>query len=214
MDITNPRINEYLLEMLEYRTDLMIEMEEYARRNNITIISPLVGAFISQIAILINAMTVFEIGSGIGYSSYYLAMGMNAAGKIICTDRSEYNKSIALDFLNRGDFGPIVQYHVGDPSEIIREIEEYDEMFDIVFNNAEIEGYSKVLDLVLPLIREGGIFIANNVLHGGKILEAKSDKESRSLLEFNRKLFISKGVFPTILPIGDGLGIAVKPHSI
>lgn len=59
-------------------------------------------------------------------------------------------------------------------------------------------------------LKPGGVFITDNVLWSGRILDQKPDKTSKAILEFNRKLFNTDGVLSSIIPIRDGLGMAVK----
>lgn len=213
MDITEPRLDDYMLQLIsetskaDGESEVLSEMERYARENRFPIIGPLAGRFLRQLAIATNAKNVFEMGSGFGYSAYWFAGGLAKGGKIICTDGSEDNNHRALDYLKRAGFESLVEFHVGDARDIIKRFEG---PFDIILNDIDKEQYPETLDLAIPRLRKGGMFITDNVLWSGRILDKDPDESSRGILEFNGRLFQSQEVLASIIPIRDGLGIAVK----
>ncbi|MFQ5869250.1 MAG: O-methyltransferase [Candidatus Zixiibacteriota bacterium] len=213
MDVTEPRLDDYMLQLIsetsraDGESEVLSEMERHARDNDFPIIGPLVGRFLRQLAIVTGAKGIFEMGSGFGYSAYWFARGLAKGGKIICTDGSEDNKHRALDYLKRAGYESLVEFHVGDAREIIRR---FGGPFDIILNDIDKEQYPETLDLAIPHLRKGGMFITDNVLWSGRILEEDPDEASRGILEFNRRLFESQEVLASIIPIRDGLGIAVK----
>jgi predicted O-methyltransferase YrrM len=207
MNITNPRIEKYIKNILPSDDRILREMEKAAAENNFPIIGPMVGPFLRQLAIVSGARRIFEMGSGFGYSAYWFAGGMRKGGRIICTDASEKNRKKALGFLKRGGFESVVDFRVGNALEIISQ---FKGPFDIILNDIDKEGYPEAFDLAIPRLKRGGLFITDNVLWSGRILGKKPDKTSRAILEFNRKLFSSKMIISSIIPIRDGLGIAVR----
>ena len=207
MFITEPAINEYIKKILPREDEVLAEMEDYASQNDFPIIGPMVGPFLRQLALITGAESIFEMGSGFGYSAYWFAGGMNGKGKIICTDGSDDNKKKALGFLKRGGFERQVEFHVGNALEIICR---FDGPFDIILNDINKEDYPEAFDIAIPRIKQGGLFITDNVLWSGRVLNEKPDKTTKAILEFNRKLCNTKGVLSSIIPIRDGLGMAVK----
>jgi len=207
MQITDPRINKYIAAVMPSRDRVLTEMEAFAAQDHFPIIGPLVGPFLRQLAVAVKAKRVFELGSGFGYSAYWFAGGMKKGGKIILTDGSNENRRKAMSYLKKGRFKCSFEFHVGDALEIFSQ---YKGPFDIVLNDIDKEGYPDAFDLAIPRLRPGGLFITDNVLWSGRILNKKPDKTSRAILEFNRKLFNSEDIISTIIPIRDGLGIAVK----
>ncbi|MCH6559551.1 hypothetical protein IH799_04240 [candidate division KSB1 bacterium] len=91
MPILEPKIEQYLNDLLPERESVVQEMEEYAEANNFPIVGPLVGRLCYQIVKSINAKRIFEMGSGFGYSTYWLARGLAGDGKIIFTEYSQEN---------------------------------------------------------------------------------------------------------------------------
>jgi len=207
MHITNSDINEYIKRMMPEREPVFKEMEELAREKHFPIIGPMCGVFLRQLALLIKAESVFEMGSGFGYSACWFAGGMNKDGRIICTEGSQKNRDRALEFFKKAGYDDMIDFHVGYAQDIIKK---YDGPFDIILCDVDKEQYPECFDLALPRLRKGGIFIADNVLWSGRILDDKPDESTRGIQEFNKQLFASSGTLSSIIPIRDGLGMAVK----
>jgi caffeoyl-CoA O-methyltransferase len=207
MDITAQEINNYIMGLLPARDSVLSDMERYAGEKGFPIIGPMVGPLLRQLAYVTGARTIFEMGSGFGYSAYWFAGGMKDGGKIICTDGSEDNRNRALSYFKQSRFEKMIDFRVGNAQEIIGQFEG---PFDIILCDIDKEDYPEAFDLAIPRLRSGGLFITDNVLWSGRILEPNPEKSTKAILEFNRKLTESKAVLPSIIPIRDGLGIAVK----
>lgn len=207
MKITDPKINDYILNLFPRTDPVLAEMESYAAESDFPIIGPLVGPFLRQLAFITQAKQIFELGSGYGYSAYWFAGGMKNRGKIICTDHSEDHRQMAMNYLQRGGFGSLVDFRVGNAIDIITQ---FDGPFDIIFNDIDKNDYPRAFDLAIPRLRSGGIFITDNVLWSGRILNKKPAPTAQAILEFNRKLFSSQDILSSIIPIRDGLALVVK----
>jgi predicted O-methyltransferase YrrM len=96
----------------------------------------------------------------------------------------------------------------GDALEVLSE---HKQEFDIIFNDVDKEDYPRVFRLALPRLRRGGLFVTDNVLWSGKVAQkTPQDASTKAILEFNRLLYNSPDLFTTILPIRDGVAVAVK----
>ena len=95
----------------------------------------------------------------------------------------------------------------GDALELLSEEKQ---QFDIIFNDVDKEDYPRVFKLILPRLRKGGLFVTDNVLWSGKVAQNNSEASTKAILEFNRLLYSSPDLFTTILPIRDGVAVAVK----
>jgi caffeoyl-CoA O-methyltransferase len=101
-----------------------------------------------------------------------------------------------------------ITVRTGDALELLSEQKQE---FDIIFNDVDKEDYPRVFKLVLPRLRKGGLFITDNVLWSGRVAEkAPKENSTKAIQEFNRLLYASKDLFTTILPIRDGIAVAVK----
>jgi predicted O-methyltransferase YrrM len=194
-------------DLLPDRDPVLIEMEQYARDNRFPIVGPQAGIFLCQMTLIIRAGSIFEMGSGFGYSAFWFSKGMPDGGLIVATDGDAKNAALARDYHARGGFANDIEFNVGDARDII---EKYDGPFDIIFNDIDKEQYPEAFALALPRLRKGGLFISDNVLWGGHVLDNNPAASSRGILEFNRLLFGSPDLIASIVPIRDGLALAVK----
>jgi predicted O-methyltransferase YrrM len=200
-------VDDYLYSMLPKRSEVLAEMEEYASEHNIPIVGPAVARVLQQLAMSINARTVFELGSAIGYSTIWWAQAVGQSGRVIYTDGDAKNAERARSYFARAGVSRQITLHTGDALEYLSEQKEE---FDVIFNDVDKDDYPRVLRLVAPRLRKGGLFITDNALWSGRVAEKNPDVTTKAILEFNRKLYDSKEFYTTILPIRDGLAVALK----
>lgn len=201
-------VDDYLYSMLPKRDTVLSEMEGFASEHNIPIVGPAVANVLQQLALTIRARSVFELGSAIGYSTIWWAQAVGEGGRVIYTDGDSKNAERARGYFERAGIASRITLHVGDALEVLSEQKQE---FDIIFNDVDKDDYPRVLRLVAPRLRKGGLFITDNVLWSGRVAEKNpTDARTKAILEFNRKLYDSKEFFTTILPIRDGLAVALK----
>src|SRR3989338_8477044 len=113
--LTDSRIDDYLFKLASrYDEPVLNEMEAYGRKHDFPIIDRLVGAMVHLFALTVGAKTVFELGSGFGYSAYWFAKAAGPKGKIICTDGDSKNRDKAEKFLRRANLWECIDFKVGD----------------------------------------------------------------------------------------------------
>jgi caffeoyl-CoA O-methyltransferase len=201
-------VDDYLYSMLPKRDPVLAEMEDYASEHSIPIVGPAVARILQQLALMINARTVFELGSAIGYSTIWWAQAVGDKGRVIYTDGDSKNAERARRYFDRVGVTSRIEIHVGDALEYLSEQKQE---FDIIFNDVDKEDYPRVLRLVSPRLQKGGLFITDNVLWSGRVAEKNpSDARTKAILEFNRLLYASPDFYTTILPIRDGVAVALK----
>jgi caffeoyl-CoA O-methyltransferase len=206
--VTAGPVDDYLYSLLPARDAVLVEMEEYASKHNVPIVGPAVARVLQQLALMINARTVFELGSAIGYSTIWWAQAVGEGGRVIYTDGDPKNAERARDYFARAGVSGRVTLHTGDALEVLSEQKQ---QFDIIFNDVDKEDYPRVLRLVSQHLRKGGLFITDNVLWSGRVAKNKpKDATTEAILEFNRQLYSSADFYTTILPIRDGLAVALK----
>jgi len=206
--ITYDNVDEYMLSILPPRDSVMQEMEAQAAKRDIPIVGPAVGRVLYQYARLINAKKVFELGSAIGYSTLWFARAVGEGGEVFYTDSDPKNADEASGYFRRAGVAERIHIGVGDALEqlALRQRE-----FDIIFNDVDKEYYPRVLDMAANHLRRGGLFITDNVLWSGQVADVNAkDKDTRAIQEFNQRLYAMKDFFTTILPLRDGLAVAVK----
>ncbi len=205
--ITEGKVEEYLYAMLPPRDEVLAEMEAEATKNDVPIVGPAVARILYQLAVISGAKRVFEMGSAIGYSTIWWARAVGEGGRVIYTDSDRKNADRARRYFERAGVGQRITIRVGDALELLSEEKE---PYDIIFNDVDKEDYPRVLRLMLPHLRSGGLFITDNVLWSGRVSQPNPDAKTKAILEFNRLMYSSKDLFTSILPIRDGVSICVK----
>jgi len=165
------------------------------------------GRFLSMMSRLVQPKVILEIGTYTGYSAICLAEGLSAGGKLITIDINEELENRVKSYFNESGFSSQIDYRIGDAREIIPGIEE---KFDLVFIDADKENYSLYFDLVIDKVSNGGLILADNVLWSGKVVQPKPDKDTKAILEFNKKIQDDLRVENLLMPLRDGLMIARK----
>jgi caffeoyl-CoA O-methyltransferase len=206
--ITVPAVEDYLYSLLPPRDEVLSKIESEAAKRKIPIVGPAVGRILYQLAFVIGAKTVFELGSAIGYSTIWWARAVGEGGRVIYTDGDRKKAEEARGYFDRAGVSERITIQTGDALELLSE--EKSE-FDIIFNDVDKEDYPRVFKLVLPRLRKGGLFVTDNVLWSGKVAQKNpSEASTKAILEFNQLLYGSPDLFTTILPIRDGVAVAVK----
>jgi len=206
--ITVAVVEDYLYSLLPPRDEVLTEIEAEAAKRDIPIVGPAVGRILYQLALMIDAKTVFELGSAIGYSTIWWARAVGEGGRVIYTDGDRKKAEEARRYFDRAGVSGRITLHTGDALEFLSEQKQE---YDIIFNDVDKEDYPRVFKLVLPRLRKGGLFVTDNVLWSGRVAQKDpSEASTRAILEFNRLLYGSPDLFTTILPIRDGVAVAVK----
>ncbi len=207
MPILEPKIEQYLNDLLPERESVVREMEEYAEANQFPIVGPLVGRLCYQMVKSIKAKWIFEMGSGFGYSTYWLAKALPDDGKIFFTEYSQDNIKLAEDFLGKAQVLDKVEIIHGDA---IESLEKMDGEFDLILNDIDKEYYPKSLEVILPRLRKGGILITDNLIWSGRVVEAEQDAQTRGIIGYTKMLYDSPDLWTTIIPLRDGVGVSLK----
>jgi len=215
--ITDERVENYLYAMLPERDPVLREMERQAKERNIPIVGPAVGRLFYQYARLINARTVFEMGSAVGYSTIWWARAVGDAGEVHYTDGSRKNADEARSYFDQAGVAGQIRIHVGDALELLSERKE---QFDILFCDVDKHDYPRVFNMAAAHVRKGGLFIIDNALWHGDVAYAagnpevagksEPDKLTKGVAELNRLLYDSKDWFTTVVPLRDGVAVAMR----
>ncbi len=206
--ITVGPVEDYVYSLLPARDEVLSEMEEEAAANRVPIVGPAVARVLYQLALISGARNVFEMGSAIGYSTIWWARAVGEGGRVFYTDGDRKKADRARGYFERAGVSDRITVRVGDALELLSEQKEE---FDIIFNDIDKHDYPRVIRLAVPRLRKGGLFITDNTLWSGRVADpAAADAETKAILEFNHALYASPEFFTTILPIRDGVAVAVK----
>lgn len=208
MDLVNPEINDYMLSLTPMRPKVLADMEQYAKENGFPIIGPIVGRFLHQLVHLTKATRIFEMGSGYGYSAIWFSTALKEGGTIECTEMDAANIARGKKYTAEAEVADHITWHVGDALE---SMDKATGLYDIILNDVDKQQYPRALEIAWPKLRRGGIMVTDNVLWSGRIVEEMPPSESTAgILEFNRKAYALPDAFCSVMPLRDGLMLAVK----
>lgn len=207
MIIIPEQIQEYLEDLHQSTDPVLKEMEAIAEERDFPIVDRLVGRLLELCARMVQARRVLELGSGFGYSAYWIARGMPKGGEITLTDRNPKNLELAEGFLSRKDYRAKFEYRQGDAVEVLTES---DDELDIIFCDMDKGMYPHVLEPAAKRLRTGGLLLVDNTLWSGRVVEKDVDDTTKAIQVFNRLLLRDSRFRATILPIRDGVALAIR----
>lgn len=167
------------------------------------------GRFLALIARMIQPRRILEIGTYTGYSALCLAEGLTPDGRLITLDNNEELEGFARRHWANSPYAAQIDLRLGQAADLIPTL---DEVFDLVFIDADKENYALYYDLVFDKVRPGGFLLADNVLWSGKVVQPvkPSDRDTQAVLAFNQKIHNDPRVENVLLPIRDGLLLVRK----
>jgi caffeoyl-CoA O-methyltransferase len=172
-------------------------------------VSPNQGRLMQLLVATAGARRILEIGTLGGYSAIHLARALPEDGKLISLEIDEHHADVARNNLERAGLSGIVEVRVGDAHELMADLVEGP--FDVVFIDADKEGYPGYLDAALRLVRPGSLILGDNTIRGGTVLDPQ-EETAQATREFNRRVAedprLSGIVLPLIRERIDGLTIA------
>ena len=205
------KIQNYAEEYTSGENEILRELREKTdatRADNAMLSGFYQGRLLAMFSQMIRPRRILEIGTFMGYSALCLAEGLIDDGKLITLDIEPETNEIAKSFWARTPFNSKIESHLGNASEIIPAL---NETLDLCFIDADKPAYANYYDLVFPKLRVGGIIIADNVLRGGKVLDAENGDENTTALHlFNQKIQADERVSNILLAVRDGLMVIRK----
>jgi caffeoyl-CoA O-methyltransferase len=207
--IIEEKTDQYLRSLVPKRDAVLREMERYAARHDVPIVGPACARVLYQLARLIGARRVFEMGSAIGYSTLWLARAVGPKGTVYYTDGDPANADRAEAYLKKAGMRDRVRLLVGDALALLDSTEG---QFDLIFNDVDKTQYPDALNRAVDRVRAGGLLVTDNVLWYGRVARpaAARDLETRAIQKFNRLIHRSPKLFTTIIPLRDGLAVCTK----
>lgn len=176
-------------------------------------IAPEQGQFMALLIKLIGAKKILEIGTFTGYSTLVVALALPQDGKIIACDIDQQYTKIARQFWQQAEVSHKIDLRIAPAIETLDKLiaEKQENSFDFIFIDADKRNYANYYERSLKLIRPGGLIAIDNVLWSGKVANSEdSDKRTIAIREFNQKLYQDSRVNISMLPIADGLTLAMK----
>jgi caffeoyl-CoA O-methyltransferase len=212
VDIVNPRIEDYM-RTLQARHDepVLLEMEAEAKERGFPIIERLCGVTIEVLARAIGARRVFELGSGYGYSACWFSRAIGPDGELHLTDGDPENEKKALEYLERAGLAGPVTYHVGDA---VKTLQSTEGEFDVVYCDIDKWEYPHAWEVARERIRVGGLYICDNVLWSGRVVDPQPDDPradwAEAVKQQNEAIAADERYLSTIVPTRDGVMVALR----
>jgi len=175
-------------------------------------VSPNQGRLLRLLVEIAGARRILEIGALGGYSAIHLARGLPEDGELISLELDEHHADVARNNVERAGLSDIVEVRVGDAHRLLTDlIENGEDPFDLVFIDADKEGYPDYLEASLRLVRPGSLILGDNTIRGGTVLDPQ-EETARATREFNRLVAEDPRLHGIVLPLIreriDGMTIA------
>lgn len=209
-ELSYDNVQEYLTSLVPPREPELQKMEKYAEENNFPIIGPVCGYYCYQLARMTNAKSVFELGSGYGYSTAWFAKAVkeNGGGVVHHTVWDEDLSKRAEGHLSALGSANVVEFHIAEAVETLRQTQG---PFDIIFNDIDKEAYPDSLLVIKEKLRHGGILIIDNMLWSGRIFDPDDhDKSTEAIRRFTRDITSDLDWIVSLIPARDGMIVAYK----
>lgn len=209
LTLVKPEIEEYAKEQTERVPALLQELELETNEKmpmSIMLTGTLEGRLLKMLVQLVGARRVLEIGMFTGYSALSMAEGLPEDGELFTCEFDPKAIAFARKYFDRSEHKKKIHILEGPALESIKKLSG---QFDLVFLDADKVNYSNYFDAVLPLLKSGGVILADNVLYSGEAL-APSSENARAIAEFNNKVSQDARVSCVMLPIRDGLSVIRK----
>lgn len=210
--------------------DLSIELEQYIRSHiaaeepflnqleretNLTCIHPrmlsghIQGKVLYMLCKMIQPHRVLELGTYTGYSAISMALALTENAHLHTIEVRDEQEEIIAKYIEKARLGNKISTHFGDAKDIVPSI---DEMFDLVFIDADKREYTQYYQLVFDKVKQGGYIIADNILWDGKVVDLSeaNDVQTRGIIEFNAMVQADERVENVIFPFRDGMMVVRK----
>ena len=208
MDLVDPDVDRYLHELSRSDDPVLLEMERLAEERGFPIVGPQVGRLLDVLVRGTGTRRALELGSGFGYSAYWIARAMGPDGLVVLTESSAELAAEARAFLARGGLEGRARIEVGDALEIAAGL---DETFDLVLNDVDKEDYGRVVEVARARLRLGGLLVSDNMLWYGRVLAVEpGDAATRGVLELTRRLREADDFSTSVVPVRDGVALSVR----
>ena len=176
-------------------------------------ICPEQGALMANLVRLISAKKAIEVGTFTGYSALAVALALPKNGYLLACDISEEFTSIGKPYWEEAGVSENIDLQIAPAIETLKSKIEDGESntYDFAFIDADKINYLNYYELCLDLIRSGGVIAIDNVLWGGSVIDsARTDDDTKAIREINDFIVSDKRVNISMIPVGDGVTLAVK----
>jgi predicted O-methyltransferase YrrM len=209
--IVFPEVAAYLDALVPEPDPLLAEMRAQGRRDHIPIVEPVTGVLLEVLARTTGARRVVEVGTAIGVSTLHLARAVGEGGLVVSFEIDPDRHAAARGYLDRAGLAGRTDLRLEDAGSGLATLEPG---FDMAFLDGVKSDYPNHLELALGLLRRGGLLAVDNVLLSGDAAAGRSrshwsEQDIADMRAFNERLVSRPDLDATVLPVGDGVAIAV-----
>ena len=206
--------------------DVLEEMDAYAEANGFPHVGPEVGGFLRLVARVAGAESIFEFGSGYGYSAYWFADALPETGEVVLTEVDEDELELAREYMAAGGYDDRAHYELGDALETI---EEYAGPFDVALIDHQKHRYVDAFEAVRPKIPVGGVVVADNAITAGPIefetllevvetndesgewtIPESANDHTRGIAAYLERVTRDQAFETVVLPLGEGIAVSYR----
>lgn len=212
MEINTHIYNEYIASLFAPQDDALSETIAQMKRENVPGInvSATEGKLLQVLALMVGARRILEIGTLGGYSGIHFARVLPADGKLVTLELDPHHAQVARRNFERAGVADKTEIRVGPAAQTLRQLAEAGEpLFDVIFIDADKEGYVEYMELALPMLREGGLLLGDNTLWG--VQEHKESATKRYNAAVAQHPELTTILIPVLRERGiDGLTVSLK----
>ena len=211
MRILNEAVEQYLHGLRPKPSEVIREMEEHAGRDSVPIVEWETGRLLAVLCRVLDPV-VLEVGTAIGYSTLHMAEQLQR-GRVVTLERDPERAAQARSYLEMGGVADRVELVEGDALETLPSLEG---PFDLLFVDASKGEYARYIELAEPKLSERALMVVDNLLMSGEVAlpegaDTRWNPDSlASARRLNAELLVSDRWLGSVLPVGDGIGIAAR----
>lgn len=211
MELINPSVQDYAEKFSSAEDALLKELNDFTTKNHPEhhmLSGHLQGKFLEMTSMMMKPRRILEIGTFTGYSALCLAKGLTEDGVLHTIELRENDAATAKSFFDRSVYKEKIILHTGDAKQIVNTL---DEVFDLVFIDADKSSYIEYFNLVFPKLKKNGFIFADNIFfHGQALDDEPKGKNAKAVKAFNQYISERTDIEKMILTLRDGLYLIRK----
>lgn len=215
MKLIDEQIEKYCIEKSNVPSSLCNDLELYTRENvhgAQMLIGKMEASLLGFFIRSIGAVRILELGTFTGYSALAMAEQLPTNGELITLDINEKTVQLAKSYWEKSPHGTKIKSLLGPGLETLNQVQG---KFDLVFIDADKRNYLLYLEKSLELLTDNGMIVIDNVLWGGRVVEAPGDSEdehrnTKFIRELNDTIAKREDLYGTLLPLRDGMFLIKK----
>lgn len=200
-------VDAYVQRLANRGDRVLAEVEREGRTEGWPIVGAAEGSLLHILARSVRARRILELGTAIGYSGTWLARALSPGGELVTVEADPKTAERARQTFERTGVADRVAILVGRADEVLADLSG---PFDLIFNDIDKEGYPVVLEPCIRRLRVGGLLVTDNVLWNGEVARAGRSRETKAIRTYNERLAEDPRMIASILPLRDGVSVAVK----